>query len=71
MYISVYLSTLLKEKLYGKKRRFQLRSLHTRHAFTCTPNTKRANNYALQILSGDLVLFSHDCCEFGVPVPLF
>jgi hypothetical protein len=43
-------STLLKEKLYGKKRRFQLRSLHTRHAFTCAPDTKGAKNYVLQIL---------------------
>ena len=43
-------STLLKEKLYGKNRRFQLRSLHTRHAFACSPNTKDAENYYLQTL---------------------
>ena len=58
------LSTLLKEKLYGKKRRFQRRSLHTRHAFTCTPTTKDAENYGLQHCLGDLVLFFHDCCGF-------
>ena len=55
----------------GKKRRFQLRSLRTRHAFTCTPDTKDAKNYCLHIVSRDLVLFFHDCCEFGIPVPLF
>jgi hypothetical protein len=27
--------------------------------------------YGLQECLGDLVLLFHDCCEFGLPVPLY
>jgi len=46
-------------------------SPHTRHAVTCTPRPKDANFYGLQNGSCDLVLLFPDCCEFGLPVPLF
>ena len=59
------------KKYSRKNRRFQLRSLHTTHAFPCTPITKDAKNYVLQDCLGDLVLFFHNCCGFGLPVPLF
>jgi len=64
-------STLLIGKLYSKIRRFQLSSLHTRHAFTCTPNTKDAKNYGLQNCSGGLVLFYHDCRRSHLPEQLY
>jgi hypothetical protein len=41
------------------------------HAFPCTPIIKDAKNYVLQDCLGDLVLFVHDCCDFGLPVPLY
>jgi hypothetical protein len=58
LYPSTLLSTQLKEKLCGKNRRFQLRSLHTRHAFICTPKTKDAENCGLQNCQGDMVCSS-------------
>ena len=63
---------LFKRTFHSRKnRRFQLRSLHTTHAFPCTPITKDAKTYVLQDCLGDLVLFFHICCGFGLPVPLF
>ena len=62
---------LLKEKLYAKIRRFQLRPPHTRHAVTCIPTIKDAKNYCLQNSLRDLVLLFPGCCKFGLPVPLF
>ena len=41
------------------------------HVIPCTPITKDAKNYVLQDCLGDLVLFLHICCGFGLPVPLF
>ena len=56
---------------YAKIRRFQLRSLHMRHAFPCTPISNDAKKYVLQNCSGDLVSFLRNCCGFGLPVPLY
>ena len=63
--------TTIKREYSRKNRRFQLRSLHTMHAFPCIPITKDAKNYCLQDCLGDLVLLFHGCCDFGLPVPLF
>ena len=57
--------------MYAKIRRFQLRPPHTIHTVTCTRRSKDAKEKCLQNSLCDLVLLFHDCCEFGLPVPLF
>ena len=59
---SLHYLLLLKEKYSRKNRRFQLPSLHTRHAFTCTPINKAVKNYCLQDCLGDFVSSLRNCC---------
>ena len=63
---------LFKRNIHSRKnRRFQLRSLHTMHAFPCTPITKDAKTYVLQDCLGDLVLFFHIVVVLGFPCLYF